>query len=212
MEAAGRRPPARAHARRGAGAAPPRPRRPARPGRPARPALRAPPPPPAAAARRSALRAGTAHRTGRDRPRVAPARARPAGSRSTAPAPAPAPATAGPATPEEHSMVVPGLDEVTDETFATEVLAAEGPVLVDFTADWCAPCRMVAPVLSEIAREEAGRLRVVTVDVDRNPETQAAYGVLSMPTLMVFRGGEPVKTVVGARAKARLLRDLADVL
>ncbi|WUG43597.1 thioredoxin [Kitasatospora sp. NBC_00458] len=102
--------------------------------------------------------------------------------------------------------------QVTDETFAAEVLAAEGPVLVDFTADWCPPCRQMVPVLAEIAREEADRLTVVSLDVDRNPETQAAYGVLSMPTLMVFRGGEPVKSVVGARAKARLLRDLADVL
>ncbi|MFI9270728.1 thioredoxin [Kitasatospora sp. NPDC052896] len=102
--------------------------------------------------------------------------------------------------------------EVTDRTFAAEVLAADGPVLVDFTADWCAPCRMITPVLAELAEEEAGRLKVVTLDVDRNPETQAAYGVLSMPTLMVFRGGEPVKSMVGARAKARLLRDLADVV
>ncbi|MEE1827250.1 thioredoxin [Streptomyces sp. BE20] len=107
---------------------------------------------------------------------------------------------------------IAGVAEVTDETFAAEVLAAEGPVLVDFTADWCPPCRQMVPVLADIAREEAHRLTVVSLDVDRNPETQAEYGVLSMPTLMVFRGGEPVKSVVGARAKARLLRDLADVL
>ncbi len=109
-------------------------------------------------------------------------------------------------------MGIAGVTTVTDETFAAEVLAAEGPVLVDFTADWCPPCRQMVPVLADIAREEAHRLTVVSLDVDRNPETQAAYGVLSMPTLMVFRGGEPVKSVVGARAKARLLRDLADVL
>ncbi|MER5354377.1 thioredoxin [Kitasatospora sp. NPDC002551] len=107
---------------------------------------------------------------------------------------------------------IAGVATVTDETFAAEVLAAEGPVLVDFTADWCPPCRQMVPVLAEIAREEGHRLTVVSVDVDHNPQTQAAYGVLSMPTLMVFRGGEPVKSVVGARAKARLLRDLADVL
>ncbi|MFD0276763.1 thioredoxin [Kitasatospora sp. NPDC127111] len=109
-------------------------------------------------------------------------------------------------------MRIAGVTEVTDETFATEVLGAEGPVLVDFTADWCPPCRQMVPVLAEIAREEAHRLTVVSLDVDRNPEAQARYGVLSMPTLMVFRGGEPVRSVVGARAKARLLRELDDVL
>ncbi|MEV0532823.1 thioredoxin domain-containing protein [Kitasatospora sp. NPDC050463] len=107
---------------------------------------------------------------------------------------------------------IAGVPEVTDDTFATEVLAAEGPVLVEFTADWCPPCRQMVPVLADIAKEEAHRLTVVTVDVDHNPQTQAAYGVLSMPTLMVFRGGEPVKSMVGARAKVRLLRELEDVL
>ncbi|MFI6848494.1 thioredoxin [Kitasatospora sp. NPDC050467] len=107
---------------------------------------------------------------------------------------------------------ITGVPAVTDETFAAEVLAAEGPVLVDFTADWCPPCRQMVPVLADIAREEAHRLTVVSLDVDHNPQTQAAYGVLSMPTLMVFRGGEPVRAVVGARAKARLLRELEDVL
>ncbi len=102
--------------------------------------------------------------------------------------------------------------EVTDRTFAAEVLASELPVLVDFTASWCAPCRMIAPVLDELAGEQAGHLKIVKLDVDSNPEIQAAYSVLSMPTLMVFRAGEPIKTMVGARAKARLLRDLADVL
>ncbi|MER7705638.1 thioredoxin [Kitasatospora sp. NPDC097605] len=107
---------------------------------------------------------------------------------------------------------ITGVPAVTDETFAAEVLEAEGPVLVDFTADWCPPCRQMVPVLAEIAREEAHRLTVVSLDVDHNPQTQAAYGVLSMPTLMLFRGGEPVKSVVGARAKVRLLRELEDVL
>ncbi|WP_302888515.1 thioredoxin [Streptomyces cucumeris] len=105
-----------------------------------------------------------------------------------------------------------GVVTVTDGTFASEVLAAGVPVLVEFTAAWCPPCRMLAPVLAEIAREEAHRLKVVELDVDANPRTTAAYGVLSMPTLMVFRDGEPLRSTVGARPKRRLLEELADVL
>ena len=107
---------------------------------------------------------------------------------------------------------IEGVLAVTDETFAAEVLAEQGPVLVDFTADWCPPCRMIAPVLAEVAREQAGRLKVVTLDVDVNPGTQSAYGVLSMPTLILFQGGEPVKSLVGARPKRRLLQELGEVL
>ncbi|GAA3493226.1 thioredoxin [Streptomyces prasinosporus] len=102
--------------------------------------------------------------------------------------------------------------EVTDADFAAEVLGAELPVLVEFTADWCPPCRQMAPVLSALAAEEDGRLKVVQLDVDANPDTTNAYGVLSMPTFMVFRGGEPLWSVVGARPKRRLLEELADVL
>ncbi|WP_329316872.1 thioredoxin [Streptomyces sp. NBC_01262] len=101
---------------------------------------------------------------------------------------------------------------VTDETFAEEVLKAGLPVLVEFTADWCGPCRQIEPVLREVAQEEAGRLKVVQLDVDTNPGTQSAYNVLSMPTLMVFRDGEPVKSMVGARPKRRLMQELAEVL
>lgn len=104
-----------------------------------------------------------------------------------------------------------GVDEVTDANFADEVLRADLPVLVEFTADWCGPCRQLAPVLSAIAEEERDRLKVVQLDVDTSPGTAAAYGVLSMPTLMVFHGGEPVKSMVGARPKRRLLQELDDV-
>ncbi|WP_327178052.1 thioredoxin [Streptomyces sp. NBC_01335] len=104
-----------------------------------------------------------------------------------------------------------GVTEVTDETFDDEVLGAGLPVLVEFTADWCGPCRQLAPVLSEIAREEADRLKIVQIDVDHNPGAAARYGVLSMPTLIVFRDGEPVKSMVGARPKRRLLQELEDV-
>ncbi|WSQ32267.1 thioredoxin [Streptomyces sp. NBC_01527] len=102
--------------------------------------------------------------------------------------------------------------EVTDVTFDGEVLGAELPVLVEFTADWCGPCRQLAPVLSAIAAEEAGRIKIVQIDVDANPDITSRYAVLSMPTLMVFRSGEPVKSMVGARPKRRLQQELEDVL
>ncbi|MHA6761635.1 thioredoxin [Streptacidiphilus sp. PAMC 29251] len=103
---------------------------------------------------------------------------------------------------------IEGVLQVTDETFAAEVLGSDIPVLVDFTADWCPPCRMIAPVLAQVSAEQQGRLKVVTLDVDSNPETQAAFGVLSMPTLIVFQAGEPVKSLVGARAKHKLMLEL----
>ncbi len=109
-------------------------------------------------------------------------------------------------------MTSDGVPEVTDAEFGAEVLGSELPVLVEFTADWCPPCRQMAPVLSAVAEEEGERLRVVQLNVDRNPATTNAYKVLSMPTFMVFRGGEPVKSMVGSRPKRRLLAELADVL
>ncbi|MFE0675478.1 thioredoxin family protein [Streptomyces sp. NPDC058867] len=105
-----------------------------------------------------------------------------------------------------------GVAEVTDEDFAAEVIGAELPVLVEFTADWCPPCRQMGPVLAALAEETSGRLKVVQLDVDTNPETTHAYRVLSMPTFMVFRGGEPVRSMVGARPRRRLLEELAEVL
>ncbi|WP_031040506.1 thioredoxin [Streptomyces sp. NRRL F-5650] len=107
---------------------------------------------------------------------------------------------------------IAGVAEVTDADFATEVLDSELPVLVQFTAEWCGPCRQLGPVLKDIAAEESERLRVVRIDVDRNPETTLAHGVLATPTLMVFRDGEPVRSMVGAKPKRRLLEELAEVV
>ena len=101
------------------------------------------------------------------------------------------------------------LDRVDDAHFTAEVLESEKPVLVDFTAAWCAPCRVMKPVLQEVA-EERPDLHVVSIDVDENPVSAAAFGVMAMPTLMLFRGGEPVATLVGARPRARLERELAE--
>ncbi|WIX82486.1 thioredoxin [Amycolatopsis carbonis] len=100
----------------------------------------------------------------------------------------------------------------TDATFAADVLDHDKPVLVDFWAEWCPPCRMIAPVLAEIAAERADSLTVRQIDTDLNPETARKYQVMSLPTLILFRGGEPVHTIVGARSKARLLAELDNVL
>ncbi|MFJ8789570.1 thioredoxin family protein [Streptomyces sp. NPDC102462] len=105
-----------------------------------------------------------------------------------------------------------GVAEVTDGDFTAEVIESELPVLVEFTADWCPPCRQMAPVLGALAAETSDRLKVVQLDVDANPVTTNAYKVLSMPTFMVFRAGEPVKAMVGARPRRRLLEELSDVL
>lgn len=101
---------------------------------------------------------------------------------------------------------------VTAATFDDDVLRSNLPVLVQFTADWCGPCRMLAPVLAELAREEVERLRIVQLDVDQNPDILVRYQVMSTPTLMLFRAGEPVTSLVGARPKRQLLQVLEDAL
>ena len=99
---------------------------------------------------------------------------------------------------------------VTDATFADDVLGSDKPVLVDFWAEWCGPCKMVAPVLEEIASEKAGALTVAKLDVDENPTTARDFQVVSIPTMILFKDGEPIKRIVGAKGKAALLRELAD--
>jgi thioredoxin 1 len=101
---------------------------------------------------------------------------------------------------------------VTDDTFRTEVLESDVPVLVDFWADWCGPCRMVAPVLEELSEEYAGRLKIAKLDTEANPATTAAYGVTSIPLLNVYRGGELVRSIVGARPKRSIAEEIDAVL
>jgi len=102
--------------------------------------------------------------------------------------------------------------KVTDSSFADDVLTSDTPVLVDFWATWCGPCKMVAPVLEEIAAEHKGKLTIAKLDIDENPGTARDYQVMSIPTLILFQGGKPVKQIVGAKPKAALLSDLSDVL
>jgi thioredoxin 1 len=102
--------------------------------------------------------------------------------------------------------------EVTDATFEGEVLQNSKPVLVDYWAEWCGPCRQVAPVLEEIAREYADVIDIVKLNVDENPQVVRTYGILNIPTLTVFRDGQVVKEIVGAKPKSALLRELEDFL
>ncbi len=100
----------------------------------------------------------------------------------------------------------------TDATFDTDVLASDKPVLVDFWATWCGPCRAMAPILDEIATEHGEKLQVVKLDTDANPGITARYGITSIPTMNVYVGGELVKSITGAKPKQVLVKELADYL
>jgi thioredoxin 1 len=103
------------------------------------------------------------------------------------------------------------MEAVTEETFAERVLKNDKPVLVDFWATWCGPCRMVSPVLEQIAAERDD-LEIVKLNYDEQPAVGQRYGVMGLPTMLLFRDGEPVRTIVGAKPKARLLAELDDAL
>jgi thioredoxin 1 len=104
------------------------------------------------------------------------------------------------------------IKDVTDESFEADVLGNPRPVIVEYWAQWCPPCRMVAPVLAEIAEEHADKIDVVKLNTDENPLTAQKYQILAVPTMSVFSGGEVVKQVLGAKPKSALLRDFSDFI
>jgi thioredoxin 1 len=108
--------------------------------------------------------------------------------------------------------IVVATAKVTDSNFATDVLKASEPVVVDFWAEWCGPCKMIAPHLEEISAAMGGKVKIVKLNIDENQQTAANFQVLSIPTMILFRGGQPVKTVIGAYPKKRLEQELEPAL
>jgi len=102
--------------------------------------------------------------------------------------------------------------KVTDQSFQDDVLASDKPVLVDFWAEWCGPCKMIAPVLEEIAAQHGDKITVAKLNIDENPQVAQQFRILSIPTMSVFQGGKVVKSIVGAKPKSALLRDLSDYI
>lgn len=102
--------------------------------------------------------------------------------------------------------------DITDANFEQEVLKSELPVLVDFWAPWCAPCRIVSPIVEELAKEYEGKLKVLKLNVDDNPQTAAKYGIMSIPSLLIFKKGEVAKTMIGAVGKENLKKGIDEVL
>ncbi len=102
--------------------------------------------------------------------------------------------------------------KATDTSFEQEVLKSDTPVLVDFWAEWCGPCKMIAPALAEIASEQRGKLTIGKLNVDDNPDTARRFDVMSIPTLIVFQGGQPAKRMVGAKGKGQLVEEISPYL
>jgi thioredoxin 1 len=105
-----------------------------------------------------------------------------------------------------------GISTLTDATFDEEIGAAGEPVIVDFWAEWCGPCKMIAPILEQIATEQQGKVRIAKLNVDDNPNVARRFEVMSIPTLIVFRDGKPAKRMIGAKGKGQLLQELSEFL
>jgi len=101
---------------------------------------------------------------------------------------------------------------VTDQTFDSDVLMSDKPVVVDFWAEWCGPCRMVSPILEELSNEHGDKVAFVKLNVDENPQVAASYRITSIPTLNVYSGGQVVKQIIGAKPKSAIINDLRDYL
>jgi thioredoxin 1 len=104
------------------------------------------------------------------------------------------------------------LVQVTDDNFDAEIVNSDLPVMVDFWAEWCGPCRMVAPVVEELAKEYEGKIKVAKMDVDKNRQTPAKFGIRNIPTLILFKGGEVANTIVGAQPKSSIEAELKKLL
>ena len=114
--------------------------------------------------------------------------------------------------PERTAAVAENILTLSDSTFDESVGSSDTAIVVDFWAEWCGPCKMIAPALEEIASEQGGRIKIAKLNVDENPETARRFDVMSIPTLLVFQGGEPVKRLVGAKGKGQLLQDLSEFI
>ena len=104
------------------------------------------------------------------------------------------------------------MSTLSDATFDEEISSSDEPVLVDFWAEWCGPCKMIAPVLEEIAGENKGKIKIAKLNVDDNPDIARRFEVMSIPTMIVFKDGQPAKRMVGAKGKGQLLQELSDFL
>lgn len=102
--------------------------------------------------------------------------------------------------------------DFTDQNFKQEVLDSKGPVIVDFWAPWCGPCRIVSPVIDELATEYKGKVKVGKLNVDDNPQTQQMYGIMSIPSVLFFKDGQPIKTMIGAQGKENYKKEIEEIL
>jgi len=115
-------------------------------------------------------------------------------------------------TKKEHTPMAEGMSTLTDSTFDEEIGSATEAVVVDFWAEWCGPCKMITPILEEIASEHAGKVKIAKVNVDDNPNVTRRFEVMSIPTLIVFQDGQPVRRMIGAKGKGQLLQELSEFI